>query len=203
MPSLWSSLLRRSAWTIGLTSILTVVCLFKIRNLQFDTSPATLILAGSTEARYYEHIKRVFGNDQLILIGIQGANLLSQTELARVRELTMEIEQVPGVKRVLSLTNVKDVRGKGDEVVVSPLVPEDASAADLQDLRSRVRNNPFYLKNLISEDERTLAVLVFLDDFEQKNSLLQGREVTRQVRAITQGVLGGEGRALICGLPEM
>ena len=202
MPSLWSSLLRRSAWTISLTGILTIFCLFKIRNLQFDTSPATLILAGSTEARYYEHIKRVFGNDQLILIGIQGNNLLSQAELARVRELTKEIEQVPGVKRVLSLTNVKDVRGKGDEVVVSPLVPEDASAADLQELRSRVRNNPFYVKNLISTDERTLAVLVFLEEFEQKSSLLQGREVTRQVRAITQRVLG-EGRALISGLPEM
>src|SRR5262245_20059964 len=117
MPSLWSSLLRRSAWTISLTGILTIVCLFKIRNLQFDTSPATLILAGSTEARYYEEIKRIFGNDQLILIGIQGNDLLSQSELLPVRELTKQIEQVPGVKRVLSLTNAKDVHGTADEVV--------------------------------------------------------------------------------------
>jgi len=202
MPSLWSSILRRSAWTICLTGILTVVSLFTIRNLQFDTSPSTLILAGSGEARYYEEIKRIFGNDQLILIGIQGDNLLRPSELARVRELTNEIEQIPGVKRVLSLTNVKDVRGAGDEVVVSPLVPEDGSNGDLQELRSRIRNNPFYVKNLISSDERTLAVLVFLDEFEQKDSVLQGREVTRQVRAITHRVLG-EGQAFISGLPEM
>ena len=202
MPSLWSSILRRSAWTICLTGILTLVCLFTIRKLQFDTSPSTLILAGSSEARYYEEIKRIFGNDQLILIGIQGDNLLRPSELARVRDLTNELERIPGVKRVLSLTNVKDVRGVGDEVVVSPLVPEEESPTALQDLRGRIRNNPFYVKNLISSDERTLAVLVFLDEFEQKESLLQGREVTRQVRAISQRVLG-EGQAFVSGLPEM
>jgi uncharacterized protein len=202
MPSLWSSILRRSAWTICLTGILTLVCLVKIRNLQFDTSPSTLILAGSSEARYYEEIKRIFGNDQLILIGIQGDNLLRSSELARVRDLTNELERIPGVKRVLSLTNVKDVRGAGDEVVVSQLVPEEDSPTVLQELRSRIRNNPFYVKNLISSDERTLAVLVFLDEFEQKESLLQGREVTRQVRAIAQRVLG-EGKAFVSGLPEM
>jgi len=202
MPSLWSSLLRRSAWTICLTGILTLVCLFTIRNLQFDTSPSTLILAGSSEARYYEEIKRIFGNDQLILIGIQEDNLLRPSKLARVRDLTNELERIPGVKRVLSLTNVKDVRGAGDEVVVAPLVPEENSHANLQELRSRIRNNPFYIKNLISSDERTLAVLVFLDEFEQKDSLLQGREVTRQVRAITHRVLG-EGQAFVSGLPEM
>src|SRR6185503_3201371 len=192
MPSLWSRTLRRSAWTICLTGILTLVCLFTIRNLQFDTSPSTLILAGSSEARYYEEIKRIFGNDQLILIGIQGDNLLRPSELDRI----------PGVKRVLSLTNVKDVRGAGDEVVVSPLVPEEDSPTALQELRGRIRNNPFYVKNLISSDERTLAVLVFLEEFGQKESLLQGREVTRQVRAITRRVLG-EGQAFVSGLPEM
>jgi predicted RND superfamily exporter protein len=202
MPSLWSSLLRHSAWTICLTAILTLVCLFTIRKLQFDTSPSTLILTGSSEARYYEEIKRIFGNDQLILIGIQGDNLLQPSELARVRDLTNELEQISGVKRVLSLTSVKDVRGAGEEVLVSPLIPEDDSQINLQALRDRIRNNPFYVKNLISADERTLAILVFLDEFEQRESLLQGREVTRQVRAITHRVLG-EGRAFVSGLPEM
>ncbi|MBM3804344.1 MAG: hypothetical protein FJW26_18760 [Acidimicrobiia bacterium] len=202
MPSLWSSLLRRSGWTICLTGILTAVFLLKIRNLQFDTSPSTLILAGSAETRYYEEVKRIFGNDQLILIGISGENLLQPSELARVKELTTELEQIAGVKRVLSLTNVKDVRGAGDEVIVAPLLPEGGSAADVQALRARFRDNPFYARNLISSDERTLAVLVFLDEFERKSSLLQGREVTRQVRAITRRVLG-EGRAVIGGLPEM
>ena len=202
MPSLWSSILRRSAWTICLTGILTLVCLFTIRKLQFDTSPSTLILAGSDEARYYDEIKRIFGNDQLILIGIQGDNLLRPPELARVRDLTNDLERIPGVKRVLSLTNVKDVRGAGEEVVVSPLVPDDGSDLDLPELRSRIRSNPFYVKNLISSDERTLAVLVFLDEFEQKESLLQGREVTRQVRTITNRIVGS-GQALISGLPEM
>src|SRR6267142_202573 len=124
MSSLCGCLLRHSSWTICLTGILTLVCLFTIRKLQFDTSPSTLILAGSSEALYYEEIKRIFSNDQLILIGIQGDNLLQTSELARVRELTNELERISGVKRVLSLTNVKDVRGVGDEVVVSPLIPE-------------------------------------------------------------------------------
>ncbi len=202
MPSFWPRILRRSAWTIGLTGILTIFCLFKIRSLQFDTSPSTLILAGSSEAGYYEEIKRIFGNDQLLLIGIQGDNLLAPAELTKLRELTRELQEIPGVKRVLSLANVQDIHGTGDEIVVSPLIPGDPRSVNLQDLRNRLRNNPFYQKNLISSDERTLAALVFLENFEKKDSLLQGREVTRQVRAITQRILG-ESKAVISGLPEM
>jgi predicted RND superfamily exporter protein len=195
-------MLRRSAWTIWVTVLLTIVFLLQIRNLQFDTSPSTLILSGSTEAAYYEEITRIFGNDQIILIGMQGEELLTPKELGQLRELTSALETIQGVKRVLSLTNVQDVRGTGDEVLVSPLVPTDLGALDIQVLRDRLKNNPFYERNLISSDGRTLAILVFLEDFDKKDRLIQGRAASRQVRSIAQNTLGQD-RVFISGLPEM
>jgi uncharacterized protein len=202
MHHFWPVMLRRSAWTIWLTLCLTLVFVFHIRNLQFDTSPSTLILPDSAETAYYERISRIFGNDQVILIGIRGENLLSGPELSRIRELSADLERISGVKRVVSLTNAIDVRGAGDEVVVSPLIPADLRDFEPGSLRERLVGNPFFEKNLISSDRRSMAILVFLEDFDPAQSLTRGREVTRQVRAMAHARFGVE-RLFISGLPEM
>lgn len=202
MLSFWPGMLRRSAWTIWATAILTLVFLFHLRNLQFDTSPSTLILPDSAETAYYQRIARIFGNDQIILLGVRGEQLLSMAELGRIRELTSTLEKLDGVKRVLSLTNAVDVRGEGDEVLVSLLIPEDLKSLDAQHLQARLRGNPFYEKNLISTDGRSLAILVFLEELDHPRTLLRGREVSLQVRATAERALGPD-RLFVSGLPEM
>jgi uncharacterized protein len=202
MHRLWPSLLRRSTWTIGITLLLTLAFLFQIQNLQFDTSPSTLILPDSAETAYHERIARIFGNDQIILIGIRGEDFLSAPELSRIRKLSADLEAIGGVKRVLSLTNVMDVRGEGDEVLVSPLIPTAMEELEPGALRERLQGNPFYERNLISTDRRSMAILVFLEDFDPSQSLVRGREVTRLVRAAAYDHVGVD-RLFISGLPEM
>jgi predicted RND superfamily exporter protein len=97
MHRLWPSLLRRSTWTLGITLLLTLVFLVQIKNLQFDTSPSTLILPDSAETAYHERIARIFGNDQIILIGIRGEDFLSAPELSRIRKLTADLEAIGGL----------------------------------------------------------------------------------------------------------
>jgi predicted RND superfamily exporter protein len=194
-------MLRRSAWMIWLTLLLTLLFLSHIRTLQFDTSPSTLILSKSARAAYYERITRIFGNDQVILIGINRDHPLSADVLKQLRDLTTAIGKIDGIKRIVSLANVQDIRGTDKDVQVEPLIPADLNVVRLDELRHRLLNNPFYRKNLISEDEKTLGVLVFLENFDKGNSLLQGREVTRQVRSVTQQICGPQ--AVIGGLPEM
>jgi hypothetical protein len=195
-------MLHRSAWTIWITALLTVVFLFHIRNLQFDTSPSTLILPDSPETAYYKRIASVFGDDQIILIGIHDPDLLTPAGLNRIRWLTTALEKVDGVKRVVSLTNAMDVQGKAGEVQVSALIPANLNDLDPLLLAARLQSNPFYRKNLISGDHRSAAILVFLEQFERSRSLVQGREVTRRVRSVAQRSLGHD-RLFISGLPEM
>ncbi len=195
-------MLTRPAWVLLMAGAFTVFFLWRLPTLLFDSSPATLILPDSAETAYYAEVTRLFGNDQIVLVGIGSGNLLSTLELRRIRELTTALEGIDGVKRVLSLTNVLDVQGTEDEVRVSPLVPENLDALDRDALSSRLRANPFLQRNLIAPDFHATAVLVFLDDFEGRSTLRKGREVTLQVRSTARNLFPPD-QVFISGLPEM
>ena len=184
MPSLWPWLLRRPRWVLTASLALTGFLAWHLRNLDFDSSPSTLILSGSPEIEYYERMTRVFGSDRVLLIGIRVMDALSPETLQKTRNLTYELERIPGVTRVLSLTNVADVRGGEDEVSIAPLVPEDLGAIDKEALRARLQANPLYEKNLVSRDLRMASLIVFLEEPGQGAALARGREITRSVRAV-------------------
>ncbi len=202
MQRIWLWLLAHAGRTVTLQLLLTVFFLWQFRNLQFDTSSSTLILSGSPEYQYYQKAKKVFGSDQVVLVGITGEDMLQVEQLKTLREMTREIERIYGVRRVLSLTNVMDVRGDKEEVLVAPLVPENLELLDREALQARLRFNPFYDRNLISRDARTCSLIVFLEDSEKGKTAIQDREVARKIRTVAQN-LRGENRVFIGGLPEM
>jgi len=202
MHRLWPWLLNRPVWVLAVLALVTALYLPHLSLLQLDTSPSTLIVSNSPENQYYAKITQVFGSDQVLLVGLSANDMLQVSQLENIRELTNELRKVPGVKRVLSLTSVVDVKGMADEVVVSPLVPEDLASLTTDMLRSRLRTNPFYDKNLISSDYRTTAIVVLLEDFERSHAPAQRREVTLQVRAIANRFRNGND-IFIGGLPEM
>jgi len=202
MHRCWAWPLSHAFLTLFSISLLTGLFLWQFRNLQFDTSSSTLILSGSPENAYHDKIKKIFGSDQVLLVGITGADLLQSRQLRRIRDLTAELEKISGVRRVLSLTNVMDVQGTRDEVLVSPLVPTNLDNSNEDALRARLRSNSFYEKSLISRDGQTTSLIVFLEEMERGNALNQEREVTRKVRTAVQK-LGSDYQVFIGGLPEM
>ncbi len=202
MSSRWSWLLRRSPWVLSALLVLTTVFIWHLRRLQFDSSPSTLIISGSAEKHYHERISRVFGSDQILLIAISSDDLLEPGGLQQMRDLTSRLERIPGIKRVLSLTNVSDVKGEKDEVTISPLVPEDLQNLDGESLRARILANPLLEGSLVSKDLRTTCLIAFLDDFDPRSALVLGRDVTRQVRTAVDRMRGKQ-HVIIGGLPEM
>ena len=169
---------------------------------KFDSSPSTLILTGSPEKEYHDKITRVFGSDQILLIALSTGDVLQPRTLQDIRALTGQLEQIPGIRRVLSLTNVSDLKGERDEVAISPLVPEDLQSLNREALQARIQTNPLFVGNLVSKDLQTACLILFMEEFAPRSALAQGREVTRQVRSKVRS-MGAKYSAIIGGVPEM
>ena len=184
MARFCSWLLDHSRWSLSLIVLLSAGWLLPLRHLEFDSSSSSFIQATSKENTYFEKIQKIFGNDEILLIGISSDRLLERPMLEQIREITAKIEKVDGVKRVLSLTNLMDVEGQDDEVNIKPLVPENLEQLNPGDLRIRLQSNPLLGKQFISKDLRTTSILVFLETFEHAKALSQGRFVTQQVHEI-------------------
>ncbi|MFN8006259.1 MAG: MMPL family transporter [Terriglobia bacterium] len=195
-------LLDHSRASLCVILLMSAGWLLPLRHLQFDSSSSSFIQAKSKENAYYEQTQRIFGNDEILLVGLTSNQLLEPPMLESIREATTKIEHIEGVKRVISLTNLMDVKGEGDEVKIQPLIPASLESIRPEELRARIRSNPLLEKHLISADLHSTAILVFLKNFEKNQALSQARFVTQQVHEIVLP-LRQLAQVFIGGLPEM
>ena len=201
MSGYWPWVLKQACWVILLLGAASALLLPNLDDLKINTSPSTLILSGSPANVFHQKTRRVFGNDEVLLIGLTVDDLLQADTLASIRQVTRDIEQIPGVKRVLSLTNTLDILDKDGVVEISPLVPDSLERLDLQALRTRLLNNPLFNKELISSDLRTTSLLVFIEErlSEQEDQAL---DLIARIRS-TAAPLARLGHLFFGGVPEM
>ncbi len=201
MSGYWPWVLKQACWVILLLGAVSALLLPNLDDLKINTSPSTLILSDSPANVFHQKTRRIFGNDEVLLIGLTVDNLLQADTLGSIRQVTQDIEQIPGVKRVLSLTNTLDILEKDGAVEISPLVPESLERLDLQALRTRLLNNPLFHKELISSDLRTTSLLVFIEErlSEQEDQVLG---LIARIRT-TAAPLARLGHLFFGGVPEM
>lgn len=164
MNGYWRWVLKQSVWVLLLLGAVSILLLPALDDLEINTSPSTLILSDSPANLVHQKTRRIFGNDEVLLIGLTADTLLRPDTLSTIRQVTWDIEAIPGVRRVLSLTNTLDILERDGAIEISPLIPESLEQLDLQQLRTRLRDNPLYEKELISPDLRTTSLLVFLQE---------------------------------------
>ena len=201
MSGYWGWILKQSVWVLLLLGAVSALLLPALDDLEIDTSPSTLILSDSPANLVHQKTRRIFGNDEVLLIGLTADDLLQPDTLAAIRQATWDIEAIPGVRRVLSLTNTLDILDRDGAVDISPLIPESLEQLDLQALRARLRDNPLYEKELISSDLRTTSLLVFLEERSSRGEDQIFRLVAK-IRAAA-APLARLGHLFFGGVPEM
>jgi len=142
-------------------------------------------LEGDPAAVFYEKFKEVFGNDEFFVIAFETTNLFTTENLEVLRNITDAMEALDEPETVRSLANVEDIVGGKDYFEVRPFLEEIPREPDaLEDLRKRALGNPLYVKNLVSADGKTAAIVVEAadrpDDWDYRKRLIQK---TRQVLA--------------------
>jgi len=118
-------------------------------------------LENDPDILFYENFKQIFGNDEFFVIAIKKDPLFTRENLELLKQITNEIEQINGVRKVKSLANVNDTIGEDDFFMVRPFLEEIPDESDnLNKLKQSALNNPLYSKNFISTDGKTAAIVV-------------------------------------------
>ena len=175
---------------IALSLILCIIGLLGIPRLHVDSSTDAFIPLDDPVVKTNEDIEDVFGSLDAMVIGIKSpTTMLDEQHLAILSSITEKIETLDGVNQVSSLANMKHLEPSADGVEVVTMYE-----GDLDQLRQRIESWPsFYKGTLISEDERTAAILIQLTLSADDPTLLSN------IRKILAGVEGVE--ATVLGLP--
>ncbi len=143
------------------------------------------------ELERYREFRDEFGDDEIIVAGIRvrEGDVFHPTMLHKIARITAAIEALPaayGVDRVVSLTNVHDVSGRGDMIAAGLLIPEIPERdADVRELRERALANPLFVRNLVSPDGRSAAINVLIA--HRPGNLTLKETLVETVRSIGKG----------------
>lgn len=169
--------------------------------IQFSSSVENFFISGDPDKAFFEEVKQVFGHDGITVVAMVspgGEDIFTRDRLMKLSRVSEDIEAIPGVRKVLSLTNVKRIYGSGMQINVSPLIAEVPAAAEqMAALKNAVSENPMYDRNIVSADRRTAAINVFLDDFDQDEKRYY--EIMDRIAAILNREEGPE-KFYVCGI---
>ncbi len=163
----FARVLLRWQWVVlALLVVGTGVALYGVTLLRIDPSNARLFPRQGKEAQRYQQFLATFGSDEAILVALHdpAQSLLTPAGLAAIRRLTKELEELPHVATVHSLTNAPDmaqVNLTPFGLAVPRLVPDPEISLERRDA---IRHNEQVLGTLLSTDSHTAGLLVVPDE---------------------------------------
>jgi predicted RND superfamily exporter protein len=186
---------------------LAVFCLFTAWmgwhawHLEFDGSTQRILVQSAEQQAYQARMQEIFGGDHTVFVGLHplSGDLFQPAVLHKIDRLSRELQALPGVLGVTSLTQVGVIRGSPEGLEVRPLMAEvPTDERTLAAVRAEALDNRLLRSNLISADARYTALVVDLDPSPAGNAIRY--ETLTGVRTIVQQAAGPE-EVVVAGAP--
>lgn len=164
---------------IGFVLTLFLLALFQIYNpytgelhVRVDPSERSMLGPNHEGWEFYQLARRIFGNDETIMVAIDASDVFSPQAIDLISRLTDRLSKVPGVQSVVSLTNALTIRATEYGMDIAPMMEKTPETAeDYDELRANVLANPLIANALISKENDTSAILVNLENNEELDFL--------------------------------
>jgi predicted RND superfamily exporter protein len=180
-------------------ALLTVFLGWSALGLRTDPGVESMIPSGPGDLDRLRAFEARFGSDEVIVLALHSDHLFSKDSLDRLDQLTRRVAALPGVARVLSATNVRDL--EGDQLGPKPVVPyAEVLAGKLspEKLGERLAAHPIFGGLLVAKDARTAAVLVELEQTAGRSAVR--RDVVTDLRRVASEA-GPDLTAFVAGIP--
>jgi hydrophobe/amphiphile efflux-3 (HAE3) family protein len=182
----------KPGWVLALVGVLTVLAAAQIVDVRsgeiriaFDPSYDALLPDADEGREFYDHVRRLFGSDETILVALVDEDVFTAANLRRVKRLGERIEVIDGVHHVVSLGTALNIRGEDGDLAIEPFVEEvPDDPRELAEIRRQALGNPIYAGNIVSRDGTAAALMVYLMEMTESEFLQRG--IDRQIVAIAE-----------------
>ena len=169
--------------TILLLLLLSIAALgYQAQYLEIDASAETLLLEDDKDLAFTRKVNQRYGNqDFLVLTFTPKADLLADSTLNTLQQLTNELQALERVDSVLTILNVPLLESPPKPVkeLLENVPTLSSPGIDKELAKQEFLNSPIYRDNLVSPDFKTTALLVNLHDDPLYRELLQQRNHLR------------------------
>lgn len=161
------NLQKTSQTTLFLLLLVSTFLGYQLQHLKFSYDIKDFFPINSEHTQFFESFLQNFSNDDdYILIGIRNEKgIFQQDFLEQVERLTEQIEVIPNIESVQSITHVKEFRRSAfyQKLLEIPYLTVSEPEKYPED-SSRIYNNPLLVDFLVSDDAKSL--LLYLQNTE-------------------------------------
>lgn len=158
----------------------------QLSKLQVQISADDMLVIDDPQRAYYEQIKTAFGDEEVILLVVEGETLLAPDQVDALRRATDALAALPFVARVESLFNVPYVKSVDGFLDKRPYLAEPpASAEQGQQLLARAQNNPLLDGILVARSGHAMAIgIVLRDDDENTDDQVLSKAIEQAIEPL-------------------
>lgn len=168
---------------ILLLLLLSIAALgYQARYLEIDASAETLLLEDDKDLAFTRKVNQRYGSqDFLVLTFTPKADLLADSTLNTIQQLSNELQALERVDSVLSILNVPLLESPPKPVkeLLENVPTLSSPGIDKELAKKEFLNSPIYSDHLVSPDFKTTAILINLHDDPIYRELLQQRNHLR------------------------
>ena len=142
----------------------------QVPKITMDTSTEGFMHEDDPMLLQYNAFKDQFGRDERIIIAIKSDKIFSLPFLTKLKKLHKELENtLPYLDEVTSLVNVRNTRGKKDELIVEDLLENfPKTKEDVAKIKKIAMANEFYQNLFLSKDGTITTIVIetkaYVDD---------------------------------------
>ncbi len=152
-------------------AIITLFAFYGMKQLQVDTGIDSLIPADDPSRLVYQKVMGEFGTDNKTIIYIKDKDLWTPEKLMQIEQLHFAIEKLDGVSRVDSLFSLHTIEGVDGKIISRPILRDaPKTEQEASEAKKKALTNPLYLGNFFSDEGNVTAIIVSVEDKEDKNN---------------------------------
>lgn len=148
---------------LGIWLLLLSVAAGGLIRVQIETSGESILDKSSPEWVFYQRSQEMFGNDEVLVAAIASDEPYDRAALRLVADASRSLEDLPGVRRVDSLSTLPIIEVVEGAIRLEPALDPDAEL-DLEargEIARRVAGDRIATRSVVSEDGRVLAINIW------------------------------------------
>ena len=142
--------------------LITVFFGYMMKNLKMNPDITAALPKSIPAKRLYDKMKEIFPSKAMAIVIYKG-DVFSIEGAKEIAELTGKLEEFPEAYSVISPTNVKIIEAPQEGIDVEEALRDlPETEKDIESWKSRLSQNPTFLKSLIADDRKSAAIIVSL-----------------------------------------
>jgi hypothetical protein len=178
-------ILKHNKLIVIIISLITVFFIFQLPKIEINNDIQVFLPDDHPTKISNNRLDEIFGESDSIVTAVKfkTGEIFSPPNLETLSKLSSELENIPSIDEVTSLTNADYIEGSSEGMIVEELVEElPTNKEESRKIKSKTLNWDLYENNLYSDDFKSTQIVISLNDGlnneEKEKAYYQIKKVT-------------------------